>query len=215
MVDPGLVPAGPDFKPSPAPFAWCSMSALALLQSPALYELLVSFDDEMTEKLRSRGCPHCGGPLYRADYLRKPRVVPVELAERLCVRRSLCCGREGCRRRVQPPSCLFWGRRVYLAPIIWFLVALREHRGGGRLANRICAQLGLSQSTFRRWSLWFRKIFPTTPGWRRLEPKVALWIPADGPVVGPTMSLWFETQATAELALARCLKFLKSSHLPP
>ena len=75
---------------------------------------LEASDAEAAEWVRSGGCAHCGGPLYRSDYWRKPRgglLVPID--EPLWRRFSLCCGKEGFRKRTTPPSIRFLGRRVY------------------------------------------------------------------------------------------------------
>jgi hypothetical protein len=39
-------------------------------------------------------------------------------AESFDRRFSLCCGREGCRRRATPPSVRFLGRRVYVGAVV-------------------------------------------------------------------------------------------------
>jgi hypothetical protein len=53
-------------------------------------------------------------------------------AEAFTRRFSLCCGREGCRRRATPPSIRFLGRRVYVgaAVIIASVVALAMTAAG-------------------------------------------------------------------------------------
>ena len=44
---------------------------------------------------------------------------PIAPAGEEFVRRfSLCCGREGCRKRATPPSLRFLGRRVYLCAVV-------------------------------------------------------------------------------------------------
>ena len=76
---------------------------------------LQQIDDELAEQVQAGGCPHCGGPLHRASYPRKPRGVPHrQLDERYRRRHSFCCAADGCRRRCTPPSVRFLGRRVYL-----------------------------------------------------------------------------------------------------
>ena len=70
--------------------------------------------------------PFCGSPLHDAHYQRKPRGGPHDLQEAFEVRFSLCCGRPGCRRRVLPPSVRFWDRRVYWAPVLLLVSALRQ-----------------------------------------------------------------------------------------
>ena len=60
---------------------------------------LLALDVELAAQTRERGCPHCGGALHSARYLRKPRGGPWDVGEELAVRHSFCCARDGCRRR--------------------------------------------------------------------------------------------------------------------
>jgi hypothetical protein len=78
---------------------------------------LFDLDQAAAERVRSRGCPHCGGPLYVSNIPRKVRGLRDEAvtAGRYKARLSFCCGREGCRRRATPPSVRFALRRVYAA----------------------------------------------------------------------------------------------------
>ena len=58
------------------------------------------------------------------------------------MRLSFCCGREGCRRRVLPPSVLFWGRRVYWAAVVLVVTApcqgppIQSHSGSPMVSQR-------------------------------------------------------------------------------
>ncbi|XXY46428.1 hypothetical protein WME91_41160 [Sorangium sp. So ce269] len=84
------------------------------------FSCLQGIDQEIARQVARAGCPWCGGPLDRSDYDRKPRgdrfiAATVELPLR---RISLCCRREGCRRRRTPPSVVFLGRRVYLGAVV-------------------------------------------------------------------------------------------------
>ena len=74
----------------------------------AFFQSLRQFDKEIFLTAKAQGCPHCGGPLDTANYLRKTR----GMAEENELRFSLCCRREGCRKRRLPPSVRFLGRRV-------------------------------------------------------------------------------------------------------
>lgn len=101
-------------------------------------------DARIAAEVKAAGCPECGGRLDRADYPRKPRGGDVATAgEVLERRRSLCCAREGCRRRRTPPSLVFLGRRVYLA-ITVVLAAWRATRSSSPPAR-----------TVARWRGWF------------------------------------------------------------
>ena len=83
------------------------------------FEGLTAIDAAIVERVAKEACGDCGGPLYRSDFPRKPRVGLLAAAvEALSRRFSLCCGRDGCRRRVTPPSVRFLGRRVYVGVIV-------------------------------------------------------------------------------------------------
>ena len=107
--------------------------------------------------------------------MRKPRGGPADLPEAFAVRLSFCCGREGCRRRVLPPSVLFWGRRVYWGVVVLVVTALRQGRVDGITAQRVEARLGTTRSTLARWRAYFRDVFPQTRAWRALVGR--LWPP--------------------------------------
>ncbi len=74
-----------------------------LLQDASFFELLRRMDVDLAEETRLAGCP-CGGVLHFARYRRKPRGGPAELSRECCLRESLCCSEEGCRRGAKPPS---------------------------------------------------------------------------------------------------------------
>src|SRR5258708_166628 len=83
------------------------------------FRLLEQLDEGMARQVAAKGCPRCAGPLHRGNYKRKPRGALIAPAgETSVVRFSLCCGREGCRKRATPPSVRFLGRRVYLGAVV-------------------------------------------------------------------------------------------------
>jgi hypothetical protein len=103
--------------------------------------LLVRLDEGVMRRVAAAGCPRCEGPLHRSDYDRKPRGALIVPAGEEFVRRfSLCCGREGCRKRATPPSVRFLGRRVYLgaAVIVGSIVALALRSAGRSIGGRGC-----------------------------------------------------------------------------
>jgi hypothetical protein len=115
---------------------------------------LIKIDEGIAAKVAARGCPKCGGRLHRGDYLRKPRGGLIALALEGEVRRiSLCCEREGCRKRATPPSVRFLGRKVYVgAAIVIASVILRVSATVGAAQKAS----GMAVRTMRRWSCWWR-----------------------------------------------------------
>lgn len=134
-----------------------------------LYRLLHDIDRDMAEQVRSGRCPHCGGPLHAAPYGRKPRGGPAGIPEEFCVRLSLCCGREGCRRRALPRSCLFLGRKVYWGGIVMVVTALRQQRRGGWSIRKLRETFGMSYSTILRWEAFYREAFAKSRRWKELR----------------------------------------------
>ncbi len=111
-------------------------------------------DADIAARVKTQGCPHCQGRLDRSDYPRKPRGGGMCRAGEDIERRiSLCCSREGCRRRVTPPSVIFLGRRVYLG-IVVLLASLRAPEQRTATPPR---------RTVRRWLGWFQGVVPRTP----------------------------------------------------
>jgi hypothetical protein len=103
---------------------------------------LLEVDREALGEAHEQGCPHCGERLDRGDFTRKPRGEPEKgMPEGFPVRFSLCCSRDGCRRRLTPFSRRFLARRVYVGAAV-VLVRRKGHPVGrssfrkGRQARR-------------------------------------------------------------------------------
>lgn len=126
-----------------------------VLADARFFSWLLRCDHDLARETRQQGCPHCGGRLDQANYPRKPRGMPAPADPHLEVRLSFCCCRDGCRRRVTPPSLRFLGRRVYWAPAVVLAEILR--RGG-------C--LGASCRTLRRWRRWWQTTFAASGFWQ-------------------------------------------------
>jgi hypothetical protein len=127
------------------------------------FKQLADEDDRIAAQVKAGGCPECGGRLDRADYPRKPRGGDVGAAgEVLDRRRSLCCAREGCRRRSTPPSLVFLGRRVYLAVTVVLA------------AWRTTACLSPARRTVARWRGWFAAL-RDRPWWTETCARLSPW----------------------------------------
>jgi hypothetical protein len=115
---------------------------------------LVRVDEQIAAAVAARGCVRCGGRLHRGDYLRKPRGGLIALvAEGEARRISLCCDRDGCRKRALPPSVRFLGRKVYIGAAIVVASAIARLAVTSAAARRAT---GIAPRTVRRWSRWWR-----------------------------------------------------------
>ncbi len=142
-----------------------------LLLEEKFFAVLTGLDAEIAEKVAASGCPHCGGPLYQANYERKPRGGQIAAAgEAFSIRHSLCCGREGCRKRALPPSLRFLGRRVYVGAVVLLASAVAQTLSVLRDAR---ATTGVPKRTLRRWALWWRDTFPQSATWAELRARFA------------------------------------------
>jgi len=136
----------------------------ALLADGRLYELLQRVDEDLAAEHRALGCPHCGAVLHSARYRRKPRGF-AGLAAEYGWRLSLCCAREGCRKRATPPSLRFLGRKVYLGAVVVVVSALRCGVTPTR-ARYLQERVGISPRTLMRWRKWWCEELIATPFWR-------------------------------------------------
>jgi hypothetical protein len=131
------------------------------------FQILHRIDKDLAEQTLTGGCPHCQGALHHASYQRKPRGGPPELPEEMCRRLSLCCARQGCRKRVLPPSCLFLGRKVYWGAIVLVVVAAKQRRPGSVSAAKLKSLFDVSRETVTRWLDFFAEVFPKSQVWKR------------------------------------------------
>ncbi len=151
--------------------------------------------------------PYCGGPLHYANYPRKPRGGPPEIDKAFELRYSLCCGRDGCRRRVLPPSVRFWQRRVYWAPVLFIATALRQGRHPDRTLEQLKGLFGPWRSTVNHWKQYFQELFSQTINYRRLAGR--LIPPIHSSHLPRALLVRFESAtADPETALVNCLRTL-------
>jgi hypothetical protein len=144
--------------------------------SAEFWSFLAEIDHDLAETTRKNGCP-CGGRLHRANYPRQPRGGPDTLPETYRFRLSFCCDRDGCRKRVTPPSVRFLGRKVYLSTIILIISAMRQGPTP-RQVRTLSARFGADRRTIARWQVFWREHVPRTPFWKaaraRLEPVIKI-----------------------------------------
>ena len=135
------------------------------------WSFLFTIDHDLAETARKQGCP-CGGRLHSANYPRKPRGTSVELPEPQRVRLSFCCDRDGCRKRVTPPSVRFLGPKVYLGAVVLLISAMRQGPSPRRI-RELSQLFGADRRTIARWQLFWREHFPQTPFWKRARALLA------------------------------------------
>lgn len=179
-----------------------------VLRRPQLFSLLHKIDVDLAASSRDSNCPFCGGTLHSASYVRKPRGGPPYLAEEYRVRLSLCCSREGCRRRTLPLSVLYWGRRVYWGAVMLVVTALFQQRSSGFCARRIHELFGVPCLTLTRWLTWFRDVFPHSEIWQRLCGRFMPPVSSDSIplVVFERLEL---SRGAPETVLVSCLRLLR------
>jgi hypothetical protein len=124
---------------------------------------LFAVDQDLAQRAREKACP-CGGRLHRANYPRKPRGAE-DLPEAYSYRFSFCCARDGCRKRVTPPSVRFLGRKVYLFAVVVLVSAMR-HGPSPRRVHELSQQFGADRRTIARWRVFWREHVPQTPFWK-------------------------------------------------
>jgi hypothetical protein len=179
-----------------------------LPQAASFWSFLFAVDQDLAETARKNACS-CGGRLHRSNYPRKPCGISVQLPEEQRVRLSFCCDREGCRKRVTPPSVRFLGRKVYLAAVVILLSAMRQGPTPRRV-RELSQRFDVDRRTIARWQVFWREHFPQTPFWKiagaRLTPVVKIvslpyslvdaFLRRDPPDVGWTRLLRFLSPIT-------------------
>lgn len=140
-----------------------------LVHRVIFYSRLLQADNDCADRLRGTPCPKCGeGVLHCDNYKRSPRGHPpeFELCEGWNVRRSYTCSI--CDHRVNPPSRLFLGRKVYLAPVV-LAVAMQEGGAGAADVDWLHEVYGLARHTVARWRGWWTHVLPATRCWKALR----------------------------------------------
>lgn len=169
-----------------------------------LYDGLQQIDADLAAEARLRGCPHCGGPLDRATWQRKPRGCD-EVPEEAKKRHGLCC--RSCRRRVLPPSTLFLGRKVYWGAVVLISVAVRQRRTTGITARRLRELFGVSAATLQRWMAFFAVEVPESSWWKGLRGRIPPNV-RDDSLPDALLAEFDRVHGAGEQAIAACLSFL-------
>ncbi len=141
----------------------------SLLTDTRFHNSLFDLDRLIAEQVRHEQCRFCHGNLHQSHFPRKPRGVPEDTVPDYFIRFSYCCGTEGCRKRLTPPSMRFLSRKVYSSVVIILIFLLKPETDDSRIET-INVLLGttLSVETLRRWRHFWIKDMPQTQTWKRL-----------------------------------------------
>ena len=178
-----------------------------LLKKKNLFHRLYAIDKNIAEQYRKRPCPHCGGPLHFANYPRKPRGEPDGISEEFFIRFSFCCGREGCRRRLIPPSCRFLDRKVYWHAAI--LVIISEYQNKDLNIFKLGKLFNVSRNTIARWICFYHDIFPYSPEWQKIRGQVDARI-KNTELPSNLVNHFIDLKSCAKNGLISCLRFLSN-----
>jgi hypothetical protein len=147
-----------------------------LPRTASFWLFLFAIDQDLAETVRKQGCT-CGGRLHCANYPRKPGGASVELPKPQRLRFSFCCDRDGCRKRVTPPSVRFLGRKTFFGAIVILVSAMRQGPTPRRV-RELSERFRVDPRTIARWQVFWREHFPKTPFWKiaraRLVPTVEI-----------------------------------------
>lgn len=135
------------------------------LRDARFWAFLFSIDQDIARTARESNCPSCGDVLHSARYPRKPRGVSDELLVGYGSRLSYCCAREGCRRRLTPPSVRYLGAKIYLGVVVILVGAMRQ---GPTPRSRAVLRrhFGADPRTIARWQGFWKETFPLSAFWR-------------------------------------------------
>lgn len=178
-----------------------------LLNNVSLFHHLYIIDKQIADEYRRMPCPFCGGPLYYANYLRKPRGEPPGVAEECFIRFSLCCGKEGCRQRVMPPSCRFLDRKVYWHGAILAVMADWQNKVWATSIFGLSKLFDISRNTLKRWIIYYQEIFPSSRQWQNVRGRVSASIKNNHLPAG-LINDFTTFRSSKKAALVACLKFL-------
>lgn len=126
---------------------------------------------DFSSRARELGCRYCNGKLHSAFYLRKGRLAELEIPDGWELFYSLCCSREGCRKRIRPPSVRYAGRSPNCS-ILVLLAHLITSGASQRSIQALSKELGISERTARRWLELWKRVFRISTWWRKLA---SLW----------------------------------------
>ena len=146
-------------------------SYLKLLSKESFHFSLLKLDEELRDEAREAGCAHCDARLDCADYDRKPRGVGDAFRQLYKRRFSLCCCREGCRKRLTPFSVRFLGGQQHISATIVLCSAMLHGLTPRRqrcLETEFDIGRGISRAIVRHWQNWWKRL-PLSAFWKTVR----------------------------------------------
>ena len=144
------------------------MDTSSLVSNASFLGFAMDLDRKFCDKTRLKDCPHCGAKLHSACYERKGHNPENALPEGWNTFYGLCCSREGCRKRVRPPSVRFAGRSPCSSALV-LLAQLLRSGGSQRSVIALCKMLKVSERTVRRWLRFWQVVCSRSRWWRELS----------------------------------------------
>ena len=138
------------------------MNYLVLVRNPSFFTFLLYLDLSIVQSTGKAGCRHCGGALDRSDWQRKGFGIPEGCSDEVLTRHSFQC--RDCEKRNTPSSLRWMYYRKYSCCIQLLVPALVE-KGRADAVAELCDLFLISASLLRRWRLWWRDAFQSTPFW--------------------------------------------------
>lgn len=99
----------------------------------------------------------------------------------------------------------FWGRRVYWAPVVLLVTAIRQGRNPELTLEQLKKFCGVWRSTVKRWHRYFRELFPKSRNYRRLSGRLMPPIDSDQ-LPGALLARFYQAFSDAGAALIACLQ---------
>ena len=99
----------------------------------------------------------------------------------------------------------FWGRRVYWAPVLVLVSALRQGTSPVVTLERLKSLCGVWRSTVNRWQRYFREFFAKSSSYRGLSGRLMPPIAADN-IARELLERFYKACGEPETALVTCLQ---------
>ena len=99
----------------------------------------------------------------------------------------------------------FWQRRVYWAPVVVLISALRQGQNPDITFERLKGLCGVWRSTVRRWLRYFKELFAHSVNYRRLSGHLMPPIGADQ-LPRQLLTRFIKTYGDPVISLTQCLK---------